>query len=86
MKTPNLTFHLPTCASFTAEALAKTLRAFDWQVAAAILDGLKEASVRDQNFEQAQTFRAAGAALQKSAIGNRQSAIASHSLRKPTRA
>jgi hypothetical protein len=77
MKTPLLTAHLPTCASFTAEALAKSLQGFDWKISAAILEGLKEASVRDQNFEQAQTFRAAGAALQKSAIGNHQSSISS---------
>lgn len=64
MKTPKLKELIPNCFAVTANSLALALQDRPAKVAAATLKILKEASIRDQNFEQACTFRSAHKALQ----------------------
>lgn len=68
MKTPLLVSFLPHCSSFTAASLAASLRGLPYRATLKILTALKETSVRDQNFEQAQTFRVAAVTLEKMAL------------------
>jgi hypothetical protein len=56
-----------TPSAFTGLSLAKTLNGLDYQEAMIVLRFLKEASVRDQCFEQASGFRNAEKALEKAA-------------------
>lgn len=74
MKTPFLHQVLPGCCTFTADSLAKAFEGRDHKLAFKLLHILKEASIRDQNFEQAQTFRAAEEALKKAASSAKPSA------------
>lgn len=77
MKTPFLHQVLPTCCAFTAESLCESLEGRCHKLVGKFLHLLKEASIRDQNFEQAQTFRAAEKALKQAAGSSQPSALRS---------
>jgi hypothetical protein len=85
MKTPDLTAYFNPACAFSAQSLALTLQSLPVLTASIVITALKEASIRDQGFEQACGFRNAETALSEVIIPSKPKRTGASALRKPTR-